>query len=139
MSKLLYNILYLLICNNISLKLWVSSFLSCYCLFKSLNVWVLIAISYSVKELWNWSSSQYLISVSQKLLSDNTDSSSYKSCYKHIIVTKLCLIYCCYSEDWQWMLLHFLIKSQELFLWVLLFFYYSHSHRWQFLWEIHYC
>ena len=139
LSRLLCNTLHLLIHSDMSSELWMSSFLNCCCLFRSLNVWVLIAMSHSVEGLWNWGSSQYPISVPQGLSDSNAGGSPCESCCRCVFVTKLRLMHCCHSEDWQWALLCFLIRPQELFLWVLLFFAIPHSHRWQFLWGVHYC
>ena len=137
LSKLLCSTLHLLIHSSMSSGFWVSSFSDCCCLFRSLNVWVLIAMGHSVEGLWNWGSSQYLISVPQRLSGGNTDGSSCENCHRHVIVTKSHLMHCCHSENWQWVLLCFLIEPQELFSQMLSFFSISHSHRWQFLWGVH--
>ena len=137
LSRLLCSTLHLLIHSSMGSELWVSSFLSCCCLFRPLNTWVLIAMGHSVEGLWNWGSSQYPISVPQGLPSGNAGGGPHESCHRHVIATKSRLMHCCHSEDWQWALLRFLIEPWELFLWVLPFFSIPHSHGWQFLWGVH--
>ena len=138
-SRLSCSTLHLLICSSMGSGLWVSGFSDCCCLFRSLNVWVLIAMSHSVEGLWNWGSSQYPISVPRGLPGSNADGGPHEGCHRHVIATKLRLMHCCHSEDWQWVLLHFLIEPQELFPWVLPFFSISHSRGWRFLWGVCCC